>query len=146
MTRVLRGLLYGAIAGLLLATTARVLMRMVAFGMDRHAEFDPVATVSLAALFMLSGAGAGMAGAAGLRTWKLALVLAVTSGLLLLTGTVFGLGETLEIYNLELPLVRTVLLTALSLIIFSLVLATPYAGLRLGRLAARQQAVGQLAA
>jgi hypothetical protein len=136
MLIVLRGLLSGTAIGVVFGALARVLMRLVAIGMGNEPEFDLSASLAIVSLFAISGAGAGAAGAVGLRSWGLALAVVLTSAPLLVTGAAFALGEIGEILDHDLTLPWLVELLALSGVIVATMLLTPYAGWRAGRRAA----------
>ncbi len=133
--RVLRGLVRGGLAGAVFGVLARSLMRVVALVMDEEVEFDLVASSLIVSLFVLSGAGAGLAAAAGLRALAATLVVAASSALLLLMGGAIGTGETVAAFDKDLSAVRTVGVLAAAGGIAALTLATPYVGWRLGRAA-----------
>jgi hypothetical protein len=133
MMRGVVGFVVGALVGLLLGALARGLMRLVAIGMAIEPEFDRGATAALVSLFAVSGAGAGAAAAYRLRTWRLALLLVLSSAPLLLMGVAFGIGEVIEIIDLDLTLPWMIELLALSGVTVAVVLLTPYAAWRAGR-------------
>ncbi|MET0997729.1 MAG: hypothetical protein ABWX73_03350 [Marmoricola sp.] len=127
------GLVVGALVGLFFGVLARALMRLVAIGMAIEPELDRGATAALVSLFVVSGAGAGAGAAFRLRTWRLALVLVLSSAPLFLMGVAFGVGEVIEIIDLDLTLPWMIELLALSGVIVAVVLVTPYAAWRAGR-------------
>jgi len=135
-----RGALYGAVGGLVLGASARLTMRVAAVMMQQEPHFSLGASGAIVGLFVLSGAGAGAAAAAGLRALASILVVAATSGLLLLTGGGIGVGEATAVYDLFLSEARTHGVLALAALIGLMVLATPFLGWRLGRTAARRSA------
>ncbi len=133
--RVLRGLVRGGLVGAVFGVLARSLMRVVALLMGEEVEFDLVASSLIVSLFVLSGAGAGLAAAAGLRALAATLVVAASSALLLLMGGAIGTGEAAAAIDKDLSAVRTVVVLAAAGAIGALTLATPYVGWRLGRAA-----------
>ena len=133
--RVLRGVLRGGLVGAVFGVLARLVMRFVALLMGEEVEFDLVASSLIVSLFVLSGAGAGLAAAAGLRTLAATLVVAASSVLLLLMGGAIGIGETVAGFDKDLGAARTVGVLAAAGVIAALTLATPYVGWRLGRAA-----------
>ncbi len=133
MLRVVRALVFGTAIGAVLGVLARALMRLIAIGMGLELEFNRVATIAIVSLFVVSGAGAAAAGVFGLRTWRLGLVLIVSSAPLLIMGTTFAVGEIDEILDRDFTLPWKVVLLAVSGAIVAAAFLTPYAGWRAGR-------------
>jgi hypothetical protein len=138
MMRIVRGIVFGALIGVVLGSLSRALMRLVAIGMGTEPEFDREASLSVVSLFVLSGAGAGAARAFDLRTWRLALVLVLSSAPLLVVGTAFSIDEIREILDRDLTVPWKVELILLSGVIVLALLLTPYAGWRAGRRRGRE--------
>jgi hypothetical protein len=138
MMRIVRGIVFGALIGMVLGSLSRALMRLVAIGMGTEPEFDREASLSVVSLFVLSGAGAGAARAFDLRTWRLALVLVLSSAPLIVVGTAFSIDEIREILDRDLTVPWKVELILLSGVIVLALLLTPYAGWRAGRRRSRE--------
>lgn len=133
MLRLLRALLAGAAVGVILGALARALMRLVAIGMTIETELHVGASLAIVSLFLVSGAGAGVAAALSVNRWIEALVLVVSSAPLFVMGGLFTVGEVGEVRDRDLGLIWTGELLALSTVIVALVLVTPPAAWRAGR-------------
>ncbi|MEP6817258.1 MAG: hypothetical protein ABI873_17090 [Marmoricola sp.] len=133
MTRVVRGLAYGALIGALFGAVARVLMRLAALDDGTEPSFHLSDSLLIAGVFAVAGAGAGAAAAAGWRTWRLALVVVPTSFFVVFAGVGIGLGEIGTAHDSGNSALRMVVLVALALAIMALAFLTPYVGHRLGR-------------
>lgn len=132
MWRLLRALFAGAAVGVVLGALARALMRLVAIGMTIEPEFHPGASIALVSLFVVSGAGAGLAAVLTLNRWLRSLVLLVPTIPLLLFGGAFTIGEVGEVRDRHLDPIWTGELLAVSTVIVALALVTPYAAWRAG--------------
>lgn len=143
--RALRGLVRGALGGLALGVAARVLMRVAAVGMGLEPEFDILSSGLIVALFVLSGAGAGLAAATGLPAVLAAVVVAASSVLLLLTGGGIGIGEATSTFDRGLSSLRELMVLAVAVVIGALTFSTPYVGWRLGRRVRDQQVLSSAA-
>ncbi len=135
MWQVVRGLLLGALVGVVLGSLARALMRLVAIGMGVgvEPEFHLGVSLAIVSLFVLAGGGAGLARSLTLKAWQSALIVLATTVPLWLMAGAFALGETQDILDLDLTPPWTVELLAMAALIIGLVLVTPYAGWRTGR-------------
>lgn len=136
--RVVLGLLCGAVTGAVFGVLARALMRLVAIGMTVETEYHLGSSLAIVSLFVVAGAGAGLARALGLRGWLAALVLLLSAAPLFVLGTAFAIGETGEILDRDLTPPWRAELLAMAAVIFATVLVTPYAGWRSGGPVARR--------
>jgi hypothetical protein len=136
--RVALGVLCGALVGAVLGVLARALMRLVAIGMTVETEYHLGSSLAIVSLFVVAGAGAGLARALGLRWWQAALVVVLSAAPLVVVGTAFAIGETQEILDRDLTEAWRAELLAMAAVIAATVLVTPYAGWRSGGPVARR--------
>jgi hypothetical protein len=131
--QVVRGLVLGALVGALLGAVSRALMHLVDIGMGFDPDFHVDVSVGIAILFVLSGAGAGVARSLGLRGWQSGFVILMSSvGLLVAAGT-YADDKVQQILDRDLTPPWTIELVAMVAVIVGLALVTPYAGWRVGR-------------
>jgi H+/Cl- antiporter ClcA len=133
MVQVVRGVLLGALVGAVLGALARAFMHLVEIGMGFEADFHVDVSIGVAILFVISGAGAGVARSLDLRGWQSGLVVLASSAALYVVAGAYANDKVRQILDHDFTPPWTIELIAMVAVIVGLALVTPYAGWRVGR-------------